>query len=83
MTKLLAGRLGLDHIGKTVTVRQRGTTITGTLRGYSIAGTLIDDTQFGDNGVTRWALGNVTVRVAIVPDIEASLDARDSVEVAE
>lgn len=83
MSTILAGRLSLDHIGKPITVKQRETTITGVLRGYSIDGNLIDDTQLGDNGVTRWALGNVTVRMSIVPDIEASLDARSIVEVAE
>lgn len=81
MTQILAGALTLDHIGKTITVKQRETTITGVLRGFSIMGNLIDDTQFGDNRVTRWAVGNVTVRVVIVPDIEASFDSRATVEV--
>ncbi|OIH86009.1 hypothetical protein BLJ79_04230 [Arthrobacter sp. UCD-GKA] len=82
MSKIRAGALTQEHIGKTITVKQRETTITGVLRGFTIMGNLIDDTQFGDHGVTRWAVGNVTVRVAIVPDIEASFDSRATVELA-
>lgn len=81
MTKILAGALTLDHIGKTITVKQRETTITGVLRGYSLMGNLIDDTQFGDNGVTRWAVGDVDVTLTVASGLSVTVNCRDIIEV--
>lgn len=80
MSKLLAARLGLDHISRTVTATQDGTTVTGPLQAVELTANLIDDTQFGD-AVTRWAVGALRVQITVVPGISLDLDPRATVEV--
>lgn len=81
MIKIRAGRLGLDHIGKTVTVTQDGTTLTGKLHGIGLLSDLIDDTQFGDNGQPRWAVGDVDVTLTVASGLSVTVNCRDIIEV--
>lgn len=84
MSQTTAGKLTIEHTGKTVTVTGGGATVTGVLLMVSHKRDMIHDARmFAAPGEVEYVPGQARTVVTLIPDLDLILNPDSTVEVAE